>query len=70
MGVSFSGFELSHMRLLYRRAFRSAGTVYLYPAAHSGGRTNRKTRAGHQCWAARYFALFKNKRMAVFTSSP
>lgn len=42
-GVSFSGFELSPYAALYRRdAFRSAGTVYLYPAAHSGGEPTEK----------------------------
>lgn len=41
-GVSFR-FRAEPYAALYRRdAFRSAGTVYLYPAAHSGGEPTEK----------------------------
>ncbi len=52
------------------RRFPFCWYCLLYPAARVRWRTNRKTRAGHQCWALTLRCL-KNKRMAIFfTSSP
>lgn len=55
-GVSFSGFELSHMQLHRRGAFRHSGTVYAYAAAHSGCQTAEEPEldfnAGAGCFRA------------------
>ncbi len=71
MGVSFSGFEPSHIcSFLYRRdAFRSGYTVYLTLPHISGGEPEKKLVSWTSRWALTLFALLKISD-GDFSSSP
>lgn len=69
-GVSFSGFELSHMQLISARRFPFCWYCLPLPCRTFRWRTNRKTRAGHQCWALTLLRCLKTSGWRFSSSSP
>lgn len=64
--VSFSGFELSHMQLYIGAALSLALSVFSLTLPHMPVNKTQKNQTWVEMLGLNAFALFKNKRMAIF----
>ncbi|MGY6027912.1 nucleoside permease [Phytobacter sp. AG2a] len=64
--VSFSGFELSHMQLYIGAALSLALSLFSLTLPHIPVSNNQKNQTWVEMLGLNAFALFKNKRMAIF----
>ncbi|WP_437890414.1 nucleoside permease [Phytobacter sp. V91] len=64
--VSFSGFELSHMQLYIGAALSLALSLFALTLPHMPVSKSQKNQSWVEMLGLNAFALFKNKRMAIF----